>query len=159
MKKRIGTVAVNFREALSVLESVHIALDVSTSDDAREKIYLFDSGEDGNHNPPRIIIDIDPLSLEWDGGQLSGPAVLYVLIELPIPSDYAETRSTQAVWFWEQIENIIDELGDSIHGGGEMSVTRVSMQDRPGFVTPESIPVNQTNRDLWDVPLVVEIST
>jgi hypothetical protein len=129
----------NTKSLLSGLTSWQSICGVATTAEAALCIYEYgvDEPEDGSTLCPLIILDVDNDSLEWVGGHLNGPVTVTVRMELAVPEIHQETYAKQAVWFWDQMTAVLNQVNSAANEAGTLMLERVTMLVKPGRIDPD----------------------
>jgi len=161
VKQRIKAVLANVRDMLADIEIVQTIADVETAAEAKNRIHYFAAIDDGAaiNLPPRIILDIDGLSEEFTASQFGGTVRVLILLEATIPTANAATEQDQALWFWDVVENILDDSEDAINADGGLVVRNRDISIPPGPIDPADLPESFATSPVWLTQMVYEVAT
>lgn len=152
--KRFRTVLTNVTNTLAGLASFQTVTDSADSTEAATHIYDFAARDDGTQDPPRIILDINSYQGRLRGGRFVGPCEVLALLEYRVPAEHTD-ESSQAGWFWAQVENWFDELEAACNGGGGLSLENVMMSMPPGLVEED----DNNGQVIWITQFMLEVQT
>lgn len=153
-QQRIGTTLTNVRSMLGNLTEWQTISGESTVADATARVYRF--GYDvAFDDPPCIVLDVDGYDGTRQAGRFRGPIYVLVMMQLIIPDGSRDTPGSEAEWFWDQTESLIDGIEDNTNGSGQLAVSGLSISMPPGPLEDD----DNNGRNEWVTQLRLEIDT
>jgi hypothetical protein len=151
-----GTLA-NAKAMLAGLTSWQAICGVSTSTEAARRIYfggVFDEYGDDTQ-APLCILQIDPLSTEWNAGTSRGRLTIGARFDLAMPAEHHSNYQAQYVWVWQALTDLTSEINSSVGGSGQLMLRSLNVPQDPGPINPDE---NQ-GRNEWAfrIDLVIDL--